>query len=152
MAQRLREATRPPDFLSSHGVLANKGSDCAALSACVTKLNGNILFLGVRKVDDTLKRLNLAVLPKPNILRGYAALLLNSSRFDEREPWASLYDAAEVREVPIGRVVIVCGVLAKGCQKHAIGECPPRTVNGVESLGCSLPFSFVAMKVPEGGS
>jgi hypothetical protein len=60
--------------LASNSARREPGRHGTGLSACVAQLNHHLLALTVRKLDDFLQVLDLAVLPKAHVFRSDAAL------------------------------------------------------------------------------
>ena len=104
---------RPPARRLGRRITATEPRrDGAGFASGVRELDGDILTLGVRELDDAGERRFLRVFPETAVFGGDASVGGHAGGFDRGEAGAARQDAAEVREVPGGVVAVGGRVLA----------------------------------------
>lgn len=69
-------------------------SDAGSFTTCVRELDGNLLVLGVGKLNYLAEAFNVRIVPEPDVLWGDAPLWYDSRCFDKCETGTSSEDPA----------------------------------------------------------
>ena len=79
------------------------------------ELDAQFLVLRVQVRGEPAHRRDLRVLPETGALGRDAAVGQDGRGLDDREGCPAVREGAEVHEVEIGEVAVICGVGAHGC-------------------------------------